>query len=370
MVTEVERYLHERELDNEWLDGSILVARKSIKRLYALLRIKPNDRAQKILFEDAPPIDSRLLAMKELRKATSPAEQAKAIVENRIPYKTACTIVSAMTPAVLLALVQVMSDQELINNLGSLKKRGAFDNADIKSVIDGRLDKAQTGKRVAAMKTSTARDATNLDEDTKKKLDAVGDAQLKAKGRIKRPTAIIIDKSGSMSVAIEIGKRMASMVSTMMEAPLYVYACDTMAYPVISKEKDLASWERAFKGITSNGSTSCGIGIEMLRRNKQIVEQIVMITDEGENSSPPFLTTLQNYMKDMNIKPHIMFIKCGQAVDMLETRCRNAGIDFDAYTFTGDYYSLPGLASYLLKPSKMDLLLDIMSLPLPKRRVA
>ncbi len=38
LITEVSRYLRERELDPEWFDGSVLVARKAIKRLYALLQ--------------------------------------------------------------------------------------------------------------------------------------------------------------------------------------------------------------------------------------------------------------------------------------------------------------------------------------------
>ncbi len=42
MKTEIKRYLAERETDPSWFDGSVLVARKAIKRLYALLHLKPN----------------------------------------------------------------------------------------------------------------------------------------------------------------------------------------------------------------------------------------------------------------------------------------------------------------------------------------
>ena len=55
MKTEITRYLREREADPEWFDGSVLVARKAMKRLYALLHVPPGDRAQKILFEKDPP---------------------------------------------------------------------------------------------------------------------------------------------------------------------------------------------------------------------------------------------------------------------------------------------------------------------------
>ena len=52
MKTEVTRYLREREADPQWFDGSVLTARKAVKRLYALLHVRPSERAQKILFDN------------------------------------------------------------------------------------------------------------------------------------------------------------------------------------------------------------------------------------------------------------------------------------------------------------------------------
>lgn len=369
--TEVKRYLKEREASPEWFDACVLQSRKAMKRLYAILHINPSERANDILFNDSPPDDSRIKAMKDLVNASTPAEQAEAIIKHKIPYRTASTIVSAMTPTILFALIEVMSPQELLNNLNSLKKRGAFDNEDLKEAINAKIEKAKTDKRVASMKTSVAKEASDLDENTKKKLDEVGDQQVKAKGKITAPTAMIIDKSGSMNVAIEVGKRIGSMVSAIAENSFFAYACDTMAYPINAKGHDLADWEKAFKGIRASGATSCGIGIEMLRRKKEYVEQIIMVTDEGENSSPPFLTTLQNYMKEMNVAPRVVFVKCGtRHSSKLEGLCQRNGIDYEAYTFDGDYYSLPGLIQYLSKPSKIDLLMEIMSYELPERKAA
>jgi len=370
VATEVKRYLTDREDDPVWFDACVLQARKSLKRVYSLLHIEPSDRAQKILFDEDPPDDSKLKAVKELRKTESAAKQAEIIIANKVPYRIASTVISAMSPTVLLALVQVMSDQELINNIGSLKRRGAFDNPDLKAFIQERLDKAKTGKRVAAMKASQVKKTTDIDEDVAKQLEDIGDAQLKSKGRIKRPTAIIIDKSGSMNIAIEVGKQIAAMTSAIMDADLFVYACDEMAYPIVSSGTDLASWEKALNGIFATGCTSCGVGIEMLRRNKQYVENIIMITDEGENRSPSFLSSILNYMKDMDTRPNVLFVKCGTHRDTLEQRCRNNDIDYDAYIFNGDYYSLPGLIPLLTKPSKIDLLMEIMSYTLPQRKVA
>jgi hypothetical protein len=372
MKTEVLRYLKEREADSEWFDSSVVIARKHMKRLYALLHVNPGERVQKILFEDAPPEDSKLFAVKELAKAATPADQAKVIMEHKVPYRIASTIVSAMTPTVMLALIEVMSSQELINNLSSLRKRGAFDNADLKAVIDRKLEKAKTDKRVAALKPSEAIKAGGMDESTAKKLEEVADTQVKSKGRIKRSTALLIDKSGSMSQAIELGKQIGSMISAIMDdnIGLYCYAFDTMAYPIKASGPALADWEKALRGINANGGTSCGVALEYMIRNKQMVENIIIVTDEGENSSPFFVPTLQRYMQMVGTQPTVCIVKTQGAVNNLETNMQRAGLQCDAYQFNGDYYALPSLIPYLTKGSRLDLLMEIMMYDMPVRKAS
>jgi hypothetical protein len=370
LKTEITRYLREREADAEWFDSSVLVARKAIKRLYALLHVKPGDRAQKILFDEDPPADSRLAALKILAKATTPVEQARTIIEHRIPYRVAATVVQQMTPSVLLALIDVMSPQELINNLGALKRRGAMDNKDLKSLIEQKLEAAKTGARVSAFKAEEAIKAADLSADVRKKLEEVADSQVKAKGRISRPTALFIDKSGSMEIAIELGKRIGSLISTICEKELYVYAFDTMAYPIDRGGDDLASWEKALKGITAGGGTSCGVPLDFMTRKKQYVEQIIVVTDEGENTAPLFVDALKKYRESVQADPSVCFVRTPQSSTQVEDQCRNAGVPCDAFQFTGDYYSLPNLVPMLSRPSKLELMMEIMDYPLPQRQAA
>ncbi len=370
LKTEIVRYLREREADANWFDGTVLVARKAVKRLYALLHVKPGERAQQILFAEDPPQGSRLYALRQLAKADTPAKQARAIVENQIPYRVAATVVKQMTPTILLALVSSMSGQELINNLASLRKRGALDNPEIKALIDEKLEAAKSGPRVSALKTGKAVEAAVMPEDIKAKLEQVADTQLKAKGRIKRPTALLIDKSGSMAIAIELGKRIGAMISAVCEKELYVYAFDTMAYPIQPAGDDLAAWERALLGITAGGGTSCGVGVEYMRLKGQVVEQIILVTDEGENNGPLFVPTLQKYREALKADPAVCIVRTPGAGDGLEKQCRNAGISVDVFQFSGDYYSLPNLVPLLSKPSRLELLMEIMEYPLPVRKSA
>jgi len=368
--TEIVRYLREREADPEWFDSTVLVARKALKRMYALLHVAPGDRAQKILFDERPPADSRLFALKELVKAESPADQARAIVELAIPYRVAATVVKQMTPTVLLSLIDRMSPQELINNLGSLRRRGAFDSPDLKALIEEKLKEAKTAARVSAFKAEEAVKAADVSDDVRRALEQVADAQVKAKGRIERSTALLIDKSGSMQVAIELGKRIGALVSSVSAQALYVYAFDTVAYPIVCSGADLAAWEQALRGIKARGWTSCGVAVEMMRRKKQHVEQIIMVTDEEENTAPLFVETLKKYREEVKADPSVCFVRTPGARTLLEDQCRQAGITADAFQFTGDYYSLPNLVPLLSRPSKMDLLMEILEYPLPVRKPA
>jgi hypothetical protein len=370
LKTEITRYLREREADAEWFDGSVLVARKAVKRLYALLHVKPGARAQAILFDENPPADSRLAALKVLARAKTPVEQARAIIEKRIPYRVAATVVQQMTPTVLLALIEVMSPQEVINNLAALKRRGAMDNPELKSLIEQKLEAAKTGTRVSAFKAEEAMKAADLSADMRKKLEQVADTQVKAKGRIARPTALFIDKSGSMELAIELGKRLGALISAICEKELYVYAFDTMAYPIERAGDDLASWEKALKGIKAGGGTSCGVPLDFMTRKRQYVEQLIVVTDEGENTAPLFVDALTKYRAALKADPSVCFVRTPNAGTQLEQQCQKAGIVCDAFQFTGDYYSLPNLVPLLSRPSKLELLMEIMDYPLPERKPA
>lgn len=368
MKTEITRYLREREEKPEWFDVSVLQARKVIKRLYASLRIPPSPRAQAILFDDNPPPDSRAFALKAVLQAKTPAEQARVIVDNKIPYRVAASVIKQITPTVLVALIESMTPQELINNIGSLKRHGAFNNPDVKKLIDDKLEQAKTAKQVSAYKAKVAAEAAGATGELAEKLDKVTEEQVKATGKITRPTALLIDTSGSMDMAIEVGRQLGAMVSAICEAELFTYTFDTVAYPIQSEGTSLADWEKAMLGINAGGSTSCGVALEWMRRQEQRVEQIVMITDEGENQAPRFKDAYKAYAEELNVRPDVIFIKIGRAVNILEKDCVQLGIAPNAFEFRGDYYALPNVIPLLTRPSMTELVMEVLSYPLPQRK--
>jgi hypothetical protein len=130
----------------------------------------------------------------------------------------------------------------------------------------------------------------------------------------------------------------------------------------------LSHWEAAFKGINAAGGTACGAGVEVMRRKQQFVEQIIMVTDQGENQNPRLVQSLQAYSNDLHFTPNVIIVNVGRHDKTLERALDQAGLNYDTFTFSGDYYSLPSLLPLIAGGDRTQLLLEIMSVPLPERK--
>ena len=365
--TAVEHYLRSREASTEVFDRAALRGRKAMKSLYAGLHVKPSEHADLVLFKNSPPEGSLPWKLKVLAATDDPAEQARLIVQYRIPYTVAIGTVGKVTPTVLVALIDSMSPAEVINNIGSLKRRGAMDHPQVRELIDAKLLKAGSDKRVSAFKAQVAADAVGVDSATREQLSRVTDEQVRRHGRIRKPTAVLVDKSSSMTNAIEVGKRIAAMVSGITDAELHVFAFDTLPYRIGCSGTELSDWEKAFRGIHAGGATSVGCAVEAMRLKNIRVEQIIIITDEEENTAPLVGHAWETYRAAMKIAPNVVILRVGCASTFVQTSLKRAGAQVDTLTFQGDYYALPNLIPLLTRPSRLELLMEILETPLPVR---
>lgn len=372
LKTEVKAFLRYLEADPNRFDSVALRNFKDLKYLYAAkdLRIKPSPRAQQILFEKKYPKDSKLAVFKEIMNAT-PQKAAKLIVEHKIPYTIAVGLIGKMTPSILVALINNMSSQEVINNISSLQDRGAFDNPKVKTLIEEKLEKAKKSKKVSTLKSKKARSTGRVkDEGIQKHLDEVTDNQVK-KTAIKVPTAIFVDRSGSMQRAIEVGKQVATLVSGAVDSDLYVVAFDNVPVEVKAQGASYTAWEKAFAPIRAGGSTSIGCALDFLKRTNRRVEQIIVITDEGENASPAFASIYPSYVEKMGVSPRVIVIKIDSrgTAGAFSSSLKRSDIEFEHYKPDGnDYYGLPGLLPLLASNSKLDLIYEIMAQPVKTRK--
>ena len=378
--TEIIKYLTWLQSDDQRFDDIVLSNFKAIQTLYASLQFKPCDRAIGILFENNIPEDSKLNVLKEIMAEKSPAKKAELIIKYKIPYLTAVGLIKKVTPSILTALISQMTPQQALNNISSLKEQGVYDNPDLKSMVMEKLKKAETSNGVSGLKAKIAKKSAGV-EDTEigAQLDRVADESIKKHGTIKMPTGIIIDISGSMDQAIVVGKNVAAMVSGATTSNIYVIVTDTMGKEIKAQGSTMTDWERAFRGINPNGATSIGAGVDYLQRMKYYVEQIILITDEGENRSPRIGDAIKAYKNAMNITPKVVVLKVEASggiqndrqwiIDFRKSLTDAVG-DYSTYEIPDDdkgYYALPGLIPLLSQKSKLDLLYEIMEFPLPVR---
>lgn len=364
--TAVRAYLSQLEAHQARFDRATARSRQQVKHLYATLRVKPGARAQAMLFDEQPPEDSVLFQVKALARLTDPDEQAQLILEHRIPYTTAAGALKTITPSVLVALIEVMTPQEAVNHLKSLKRHGAFENALVKALVEAKLAKAQTDTRVSTLKATRALAQVELDDETRATLTQVTDQRVAQTAHISRPTALFVDKSGSMHQAIELAKEIASLVSAITDR-FYALAFDTAAFMVTAEGTTRSAWEAAFKLIRADGGTSIGAPLARLERDGIAVEQIIVITDGGENAQPYFAQAYESYTKQLHVTPNVVIVGVDSYGTSFTSTLTAAGIAVTEWQFKGDYYSLPNLLPLLALPTRAELVEAIMALPLPAR---
>jgi hypothetical protein len=199
-------------------------------------------------------------------------------------------------------------------------------------------------------------------------LRAVTDARVKARGKIVRPTALLLDRSPSMSVALEVGKQLGALISAVCAEELYCYAFDQGAMAIRPAGKELSDWQRALARVGIGSGTSVGAAVAALARAGQYVEQLVFVTDEEENTRPMFAEAYQDYVRTMNVRPDVVIIKVGSARDLIEQACKRLGVTCSTFTFQGDYYALPNVLPLLSQASQAELLMEILDYPLPARK--
>ena len=85
---------------------------------------------------------------------------------------------------------------------------------------------------------------------------------------------------------------------------------------------------------------------------------------------PLFVPTLAKYRESVKADPNVCIVRVPSSMSEHRSPVPAAGIMVDVFQFAGDYYSLPNLVPLLSKPSKLELLMEILEYPLPQRKSA
>ncbi len=365
----VKQYLRTREADRDWFDSAALRDRSALKSIYCRCRVSPgNTHIRAVVFGDGEPDKgSKFAKFKAIGKEIDSVKQAGMIVEAGIPYTTAVGMVKEVTPAVLIALINNMTSQELLVNLNNIKERGALNDPDVKNLVKQKIQAAKQDKKVDVLKASqVVKNVKGLDDDIKLSFQEITDKLLQ-KTKITRKTALLIDKSASMSQAIEASKYIGTLISACCESDFYCYAFDRAAIRVNCNSPNFSDWEKATEGIRANGGTAIGAPLRNMIRRNELVEQFVIVSDFSEMNDPFFAQAYQEYVDHFGVKPSITMVKVpgrwGSRHEQFMRTIALFRVESDTYTIIDgkvDYYSIPSLLNFLTRKSKFDLIQEIL----------
>src|SRR5262245_23178423 len=208
----IKRYIYAREENYAKWERTVLQHRKSMKALYAKAKVKPSkDIYGDILFNRKYPAGS-VLAMLSTLKNLSPLQAAAEIVGNKIPFLVAVSALGSKQkdPDVLMALIERMSPNELMNNMKRLERLDVRKVPALRAALDEKLSKAAKSKS-NLLRAAVAEDAVE-DEDLKSRLEALQEKKLDAGPRIEGDWLVIGDRSGSMNISMDGAKQVAAVL--------------------------------------------------------------------------------------------------------------------------------------------------------------
>lgn len=376
LIRAVKFWIQRRENIPTWIEECALRDRHHLKGIYASLHIKPCETSQRVLFDETFEESSRFGALRRLSKTTDPSEAAKIIRNAQLPYTTAIGAVKKFNKDVWAAIIESMTGQQVINNLKAFRNRGLNSNPELASLINDKMKNAKEMSRASEVKKIIAAKAMDANGDHLNTIMESLRQGLLKNGPITDKTAIFIDKSGSMDVAIKIGKLLATTCTLAMDEAPTVIAFDDLAHNVnIEKSDSAAAINKKFELIRADGYTSIGVPFEYLREHKIFVDQIILISDGEQTKSYEPKESSLKYLKSINPDTYLVYI---EILDSAVSRAQySASVktkdDFDDIfgknithlPFSGDYYAIQTVVNALSSTTRNTIVEEVMASTVP-----
>jgi hypothetical protein len=364
----VEDYLKTLEGNQRRFDGATKVAAAKIHKMYEFYHIHPGKRAQEVLFERKTP-DGEIDILDVLKNTADPNEQAEIIIANHIPYRQATSVVKKMTPAVWVALIEVMTVSEAVNARASVEASGILNDDNIRAMYETKLAKAATDSRVATSTLGERKSVKGKDERLNTIVKVAEQTKIDNTIGITEDVLLAVDISGSMQTAIELAKRVGPYLATVCKGKLEVMCFNETAVKINYGSGSMEDFKKGFSLIRANGQTSLGAPLMKAISDKFIPDICIYVTDQGENHSP----LLGHVYAAAKADIRFIFINVPHSGNQVAEGLETAGADVSEFTFNSDvdskgwYVDLNNFAPLLSKGGYSELVQKIMDLELPKR---
>ncbi|WNF07546.1 TROVE domain-containing protein [Brevibacillus borstelensis] len=277
----------------------------SLGDIIATAHPKPKDDKQQALFRYLRGHETNLTlipqveALEKLKQAESEAEQIHWIEAGRLPYET---VTGAIKPsrAVWEALLHQMPAFALLRHLNALDRAGVFESKESLAYAVKRLTDRQALAKAKILPFRFAKAFNQVDHpELRDALREAVELTFDNLPELGEHTAIFLDISGSMDGEyLQIGSVFALALFKKTKGNSLFWLFDTDVHDAKPSRHDsiLSQAER----IRAGGGTDTGAPVRKLIRERKRVDQIIIITDEQQNSGSPFYLELQKYRSKIN----------------------------------------------------------------------
>ena len=238
----------------------------------------------------------QIAAFERLKRADKDSDKIKAITEGRLPHEVA-TPFAGSSKGVWEAIVPQMPVMALLKNLATLERHDVMERS--KDIVLKKLTDRETieKSKILPFRFVEARQHVRTAWVQQALADAL-DLAFANVPDIPGRTAVFLDISGSMGAYI----RTASLfgVCVMKKARnngrFMLFDDRLEELEVDLRAPVLTQSER----IQVRGGTNTALPIEQLTRDRDKVDNIVLITDEQQNTGSPFHKVLDDYRRKVN----------------------------------------------------------------------
>ncbi|MCD9020207.1 TROVE domain-containing protein [Cohnella silvisoli] len=266
---------------------------------------KPTDLKQQALFHYLRGQDANLSllpqvdALEQLKRATTEAEKMHWIDTGKLPHEVVTGAIKP-TKAVWKALLHQMPTFALLRHLNALERAGVFEDRYNLEAAVSRLTDQRALQKAKILPFRFAKAFRQVNHPVLR--DALRDAVEYTFSNLpdmEDKTAIFLDISGSMNGEyLQIGSVFALALYKKTQGNSLFWLFDTEVEDARPSRRDsiLTQADR----IQARGGTDTGAPIRKLLAERRKVDQIVIITDEQQNSGSPFYEALLKYRSKIN----------------------------------------------------------------------
>ncbi|WP_438447040.1 TROVE domain-containing protein [Gorillibacterium sp. sgz5001074] len=277
----------------------------SLGDVIATAHPKPSDMKQMALFRYLRGLEANIgllpqvEALERLKVAASEQEQIEWIERGKLPYET---VTGAIKPskAIWEALLYQMPTFALLRHLNALQRAGVLEEKHHLDYVISRITDEEALRRAHILPFRFATAFRQVEHPELR--DALRDAVDLTFGNLPEVgenTAIFLDISGSMDGQyLEIGSVFALALYKKTKGNSLFWLFNTEVRDVRPSKRDSILGQA--EHIRACGGTDTGAPVRKLFQERKRVDQIIIITDEQQNSGSPFYQELAHYRSKVN----------------------------------------------------------------------